>query len=323
MINSWDCRSVFCAITRDEVPAEFRTVYDRLKRASGPPSFGLFIPMVPNRSFLNTHWAPPRLILLFPDSMALLSLDTRSDLVITYELSRDEFLGFGLAEFLLERWLTIYHKDFPKGKKIHFPSTEKYYWEEMSRFLARWSRREEQDLVHLPHAGLPIQGLPVKFTDWLASHSEFGVANEYFFQPAMQPQGLHHESFPNLLFFISPHGLVALQEHFPYNPRKLGIEMTFLPRARVKSADWIEPANSKHAVIEISVQGALARTRMPWSVFAGLRPYALRWLRVINQAASPVMIREELEATELPGVGDLETESKTEASVVVDGYHVR
>lgn len=323
MINAWNCKSVFCAITRDEVPTEFRIVYDRLKGASGPPSFGLFTPIVKERVFLTTHWDPPRLILLFRDSLALLSLDTRSDLVITNELSRDEFLGFGLTEFLLERWLTIYHRDFPKGKKIRFPSTEKYYWTEISHFLARWSRRETQDFPNLSEAELPIQGLPVKFTGWLESHSEFGVTTEYFFQPATEPHKLGQESFSNLLLVTTTRGIVALREHSPHNPRKFGIEMTFLPRARVKSADWIEPVSSKHAVIELSVQGALGRSRMAWSVFAGLRPYALRWIRTVNPAARPVTITAGLEATGDPRVGDRETQTKPEPSVTVDDYHAR
>src|SRR5579875_1409341 len=75
----------------------------------------------------------------------------------------------------------------------------------------------------------------------------------------------------------------------PGNPRKFGMEMTFLPHARVKSVDWIEPADNKHAVIEISTKGALARSRMHWPVFAGLRPYALRWIRTANEGAETVV----------------------------------
>ncbi len=292
MINAWDCRSVFRAETRDEVPPEFRNVYDRLVGASGPPAFGLFTPIVEERAFVISQWTPPRLILVFRESLALLSLDTRSDLVITYELRRDDFLGYGLAEFLLDRWFTIYHRDFPGGKKIHFPSTEKYYYAELARFLVGWSRREGHVAQYLSQTSLPIQGMPAKLVGWLESHPELGVVTEYFFQPAIEPRRPRQASFSNLLLITTSEGIVALREHFPHNPRKFGIEMTFLPRGCVKSADWIEPANHKHAVIEISIHGALARLRMPWRVFAGLRPYALRWIRAVNQAASPITIEE-------------------------------
>jgi hypothetical protein len=323
MISAWDCRSVFRAETQNEVPPEFRAVYDRLVGINGLPSFGLFTPIVRERARLLSHWSPPRLILVFRDSLALLSLDTRTDLVITYELSRDDFLGFGLAEFLLDAWLTFYHREFPGGRKIHYPTAEKYYYSELARFLIVWSSREDPAAQDLFHTSIAIQGIPAKFSGWLESHPELGVVIEYFFQPAMAPHGPRQESFSNLLFVAASRGIVSLEEHFPGNPRKFGMEMTFLPHARVKSVDWIEPADNKHAVIEISIKGALARSRMHWPVFAGLRPYALRWIRTVNEGAETVVRFKDPEANGPVRVNDQETRSDPEPSVTVDNYHVR
>jgi hypothetical protein len=97
--------------------------------------------------------------------------------------------------------------------------------------------------------------------------------------------------------------------------------MTFLPRAGVKSVDSIESVNGKHAVIEVSIEGAHVRSRMSWVVFAGLRPYALRWIQTLNQGAGSIGT-DEPEASEPAKAHDQETRSNPGACVTVDTYDV-
>ncbi len=101
MSNTWDYKFAFHVHELGHVPIEFRSMYGRLLRKCGPPIFALSSPAMEDPGFIHSHRLPPRLILLFSEALAVLSLDTRSDGVLSFELCRQDFLGYGLAEFLL------------------------------------------------------------------------------------------------------------------------------------------------------------------------------------------------------------------------------
>ncbi len=289
--NTWDYRFAFRAEDRIDVPPEFRNVYDRLASSNGRPVFGLFTPSIKEHAFLVSDWVPPKLILAFQESLALLSLDCRSNQVRTFELARDDFLGFGLAEHLLNCWLTLYPGDSADGRMlVRFPSRASEHFEELGRFLLKWWDRKGATNWNASQPSIEMRGLPAKFSSFLQSHPEFGAISEFFFQPAIEPRNRHQKSSANLLLTVASEWIVALGDQYRHERSEFGIEMTYLRISSVRSAEWIESPNDGSAVLQICLQGRETHSMVSWRVFAGLRPYALRWIEAVNRGVMPKFV---------------------------------
>ena len=289
MSNTWDYRFAFRVEGRDDVPAEFRGTYDRLLGTCGSPLFALFSPAMEDPGFILSRWLPPKLILLFSESLVLLSLDIRSDQVLTFELGREDFLGYGFAEFLLNCWFTLYPGSAADGGiQIRFPSRASQHYVELARILLNWSDREDRALRNSLQSSRAIPGLPPKFSSFLEGHTEFGPASEFFFQPATELRKKREERWANVLLLITPDTIVALTDQRCGECSQYGIEMTYLPLRCVRSVNWIESHNGRQAAIGVCLKGAKAELRHTWPVFSGLKPYALRWVEAVESSVNAV-----------------------------------
>ena len=283
MSNTWDYRFAFPVQEPGDVPSEFRSMYDRRLGECGSPVFGLFSPAMEDPGFILSHWLPPKLILLFPKSLSLLSLDTRSDQVLTFELSRNDFLGYGLAEFLLNCWFTLYPGPAADGGvQIRFPSRASQHYVELAHFLLDWSNGEDAAIQSRRQSPQGIPGLPPKFSNFLEAHPEYGPALEFFFQPNTELRKRPEEEWAALLLLVTPSSIVALTDRYRGRCSPYGIEMTYLPIKRVTSVDWTESRDGPHAAIEVCLKGAKTQLRVSWPIRSGLKPYAVRWIQAVE-----------------------------------------
>ena len=286
MSNTWDYRFAFRLEGREDIPPEFRGPYDRLVRANGLPVFGLFTPSVEEHRLLVSRRLPPRVVLVFPQSFALLSLDTESNAVGIFELGREDFLGFGFAEFMLSCWFTLYHGHSQDRKTVvRLPSrAAEHYWE-LIRVLLDWCGGECEAVRNAPQFPMDVSGFPSKFSSFGKTRPEFGTRSDFFFQPAMEPRGKRRGAFANLLLSLASKGIVVLSDQSHHHRSEAGLEMTFLPLVRVQSAGWIEPSQNGSALLRIDLHGKETNSQVTWNVFAGLRPYAFHWIRALNDVA--------------------------------------
>jgi hypothetical protein len=280
--NTWDYRFAFRVEDGDDLPTEFRSAYDRMEKVNGHAVYGLFTPSVKEHAFIVSRWIPPRLILLFQGSIAVLSLDSHSNQAHIFEVCRNDFLGFGIAEFLLNCWFKLCPGDETQRHiKIRFPSRAvQHYWE-LTRLLLGWCSGKEEagNAVQRPN---PVAGVPAKFASFLESHTELGAISEFFYQPAMESRTRRGQSFANLLLLLTSRGIFALADQYHSARSEYGIEMTYLPSSRLRTAEWIEPANGQSGAIQISMHGVTSRSRASWPVYLGLQSYALRWIRAVD-----------------------------------------
>ncbi len=285
MSNTWEYRFAFRVEGGNDIPAEFRSTYERLGKANGRPVYSLFTPSVKEHAFIVSRWIPPKLILVFQESIAVLSLDLHSSQVHAFEQSRSDFLGFGLAEFLLNCWFTLYPGDPAQGPiEVRFPSRAiQHYWE-LSGLLLKWCNEEEGASGMGLQSLNRLEGLPAKFASFLHSHPELGTIFEFFFQPAMEGRAREGQSFANLLLLMTSKGIFALGDQHHHKRSEYGIEMTYLAARRLRTAGWIEPANSQSGVIEVSMHGATTSSRLSWPAYKGLQPYASRWIQAVNRS---------------------------------------
>jgi len=285
MSNTWDYRFAFRAERRDDVPVEFRPAYDRRAGTHGLPHFGLFSPAMEDPGFIFSRWLPPKLLLVFSESLALLSLDTRSDQVQIFELSRTDFLGYSLGEFLLKCWFTLYPGPAADGGvQIRFPSRASQHYVELARILLNWSDREDGAVRSSLQSSRAIPGLPPKFSNFLEGHTEFGPASEFFFQPATELRKKREQRWANVLLLITRDSVVALTDQHRRECSQYGIEVTYLPLRCLRSVDWADPHDGRQSAITVCLKGAKTELRLSWPVFSGLKPYALRWVEAVESS---------------------------------------
>lgn len=283
MSNTWDYRFAFRIQGRNDVPSEFQRTYDRLLEAYGPPVFGLFTPAMEDREIILSRWLPPKVIVLFQESLAILSLETRSDHVITFELCRQDFLGFGLAEFLLNCWFNLYPGNPPDDKLlIRFPSPSANHFQQLAGFLQTWCVGVETIREGGARRSRWTLGLPTKFSNFIENHPELQQASELFFQPAMKLRQEREGDWSNLLLLVGPKHIVALSDQYRGKSSQYGIEMTCLPLQRVSCINCVGSGNDHQAAIQTYLKGMKVQSRISWPVFSGLEPYALRWVEAVN-----------------------------------------
>lgn len=285
MSNTWDYRFAFRVEDRNEIPAEYRSEYERLGKTNGRLVYGLFTPSIKEHTFIISRWIPPRLILVFRERIAVLSLDSHSNQTHSFQVCRNDFLGFGIAEFLLNCWFKLCAGDETERHiEIRFPSRAvQHYWE-LIRFLLDWCKGNEEPSANRVQSLGFLNGLPAKFASFLDSHTEMGAISEFFFQPAIESHRRRGQSFANLLLLLTSRGIFALADQYRSGRSEYGIEMTYLPLSRLGAVEWTDPANVQSGAIDISMQGVTARSRTSWPVHSGLQSYALRWIQAVDSA---------------------------------------
>ncbi len=318
--NTWYYRFAFRVGEESDIPSEFASVYRQLLEFNGHPAFGLFTPSVEEGSFLVSERHPPRLILIFQNCFVVLSLDSHSDQVHTLEMAREDFLGLGLGEFLLNCWLTLYPGNSADGKmQVRFPSRAGEHFWELCRFLLDWCDTSARAVSPQVYVSREIPGLPAKFSSFVKTHPEFAIGSQFFFQPAMEAGKKRQDSLANLLLAIGLNGIVALDDRYPRGRSEYGLEMSYLPLCRVRSAEWIDPADRADAALHLSLRGKNSHLEISWRVFPGMKPYALRWISAVNDIVKRLRVEEPMPV----GLARNEDEKSGESSFAARGDHSR
>jgi hypothetical protein len=291
MSNTWEYRYAFRLQESQDVPAEFLCVYRNLTEKEGEPVLAFFSPALKEGHFLMSHLTPPRSWLVFRDSLALLSLDQKSDAVASFKLQREDLLGFGRREFLLDCCFSVY-PGISEGEplEVRFPSRAEEKYQDLAKVFVGWFDKQRPIAAWPGHSDTPdlLAGLPPKFAHLVEQHPEFGEVGEIFFQPRMVFGRSRGGEWPNFSLLLTSEAVVVLTDQYRERWCEYGVEFLYFPLARVKLAEWIEASHTERAAIRICLEGATRHTSICWNVFGGLKPYALRWLRAVESSIKSI-----------------------------------
>jgi hypothetical protein len=285
MSNTWEYRHAFRVQAFEDVPPEFRSAYRNLAEEEGDLILSFFSPALREGHFPMSRWTPPRLWVIFPSSLALLSLDQKSDGVTSFMLLKEDFLGFGCREFLLDCCFSVY-PGISEGEpiEVHFPSRAEEKYQDLAKVFVGWVDKQGRISAwpgH-PNTGNLLAGLPAKFTRLIERHPEFGNVMEMFFQPRMVLGRRRGGEWPNLSLLLTSEAVVVLTDQYRERWSEYGAEYLYFPLTCVKLVEWVETEGTDRGGIRIHLEGANRHTSICWNVFRGLKPYALRWLRSVG-----------------------------------------
>jgi hypothetical protein len=285
MSNTWEYRYAFRVQAFEDVPPEFRNAYTNLAAREGDPVLSFFSPALQEGHVLMSRWTPPRLWVVFPNSLALLSLDQKSDAVTSFVLRREDFLGFGYREFLLNCCFSVYPgRSEGEPIEVRFPSRAEEKYQDLAKFFVGWARAD-RPIPAQPECAKKqnvLAGLPPKFAHLMEWHPEFGKVGEMFFQPHMVFGRRRSGEWPNLSLLLTSEAVVVLADQYRGRWSEYGVEYLYLPLTRVKLAEWVEAEGTDRGGIRVHLEGASRHTSVCWDVFMGLKPYALRWVWVVE-----------------------------------------
>ncbi|HUY13731.1 MAG TPA: hypothetical protein VMX16_08900 [Terriglobia bacterium] len=208
------------------------------------------------------------------------------------EWRRANLLGYGLAEFLLHGWFSLYPND-PSEEKfvIRFPPQAARHFDDLAAVLTNWCLEGEMRTDISTHQPIALPGIPNKFASFLQAHPRLASSQGFFFQPAMKLQGSGERRWANLLLLVNLESIVVLSDQYQRESSAFGVEMTFLPLKGVRSARWHESPDGHAAVLQVLLGETNCRLLLSWQVFDGLKPYAFRFLdavdALLDQAGHP------------------------------------
>jgi len=302
MSNTWEYRHAFRVHALQDVPLEFRNVYTNLAEKEADPIMSFFPPTLRECHFLVARWTPPRLWVVFPSSLVLLSLHHESDTVASFRLQREDFCGFGHRAFLLHCCFSVY-PGVSEGEplEVHFPSGAEEKYQELGKVLVEWADQQTPTAARpgCYNTGRLWAGLPPKFTHLIEQHPEFGNVTEMFYQPRMVFGGRRGGEWPDLSLLLTSEAIVVLTDQHRGRWSQYGVEFLYFPLGRVQLAEWVETGGTDRGGIRVRLEGASRHVSICWSVFRGLKPYALRWLRSLERAARATA--EILESSDVAG----------------------
>jgi hypothetical protein len=283
----WDYRFAFRLQGWEDVPTEFRRTYKNVVAAQGKPVWGLFSPSLEEGNFLVGRRTPPCLWLVFGNGLSLLSLHAQSNEVSTWEVPRQDFLGYGLVEFLLDCSFSLYlGSSQGEPVRVRFPSRAWEKYQELAQLLQTWMIDETHpdSAPGQPGQGRRLAGLPPKFTRFIDAYPEIGNVQEEFFQPRLVFSRRRGEEWPNLWLLLTSKAIVVLCDQSPRGWSEYGVEACFFPLASVRSADWVEGTDADRGTVRIHLKAVTRRADVSWIVFSGLKFYVLRWVEALHAA---------------------------------------
>lgn len=285
--NTWDYRFAYRLEELTDVPPEFRNSFLATCRSRGRPSWALFLPAMQIFSLRVPGQIPPRVVLMFSDSLALLSLDPEQDRVLSFTVDRAGFLGYGLGEFLLQCWITVYGGIQGEGTaRIRFPSYCMDKYEQLAKLLFGWCQvkpaPEPPTEPTVTNRKTLLRELPPQFSGFLRHHAEFGKVSHHFLQTPAGPPSRTKSQWPTLLLALTPTGILALSDEYAGRPCEWGLEATVLPLRSLARAEWVEEAGSRPPAVRVHFRGAHQPASFTWRVFGGLRPDGVSWVQAVN-----------------------------------------
>lgn len=272
----------------EDIPEAFQAEYEKSCDTHGIPVVAFFSPAIfwpTARSVVN---APPKVILLFTDALHIITA-TKSRGAVLLEVPRSRLLAYGIAEFVLDCWFTLYYgPDASATTIIPFPARATGFYRGLSRRLWAWSsQNKEQCFVRPAPLGFFLSGrLPRKFSHFLQNHPEIRLRPQRFLQPALVMPRSHHPFWPNLLLGLTDDKLVVLCDQYDGYTSKSGLEATVLPLRTVKRITWINRRILRQARIAIDVERHGRSLRFSWPTSPRLRTAAMNWIERANVSMS-------------------------------------
>ncbi len=304
MSNTWEYRYAFRVHAFEDVPPEFRSAYTNLAEREGDPVLSFFSPALQEGHLLMSRGTPPRLWVVFPKSLALFSLDRKSDEVASFKLPREDFCGFGHREFLLNCCFSVYPGiSESEPIEVHFPSRAEEKYQDLAKVFVGWFDKQSPIAAWPGHSdpGDLLAGLPAKFAHLIERHPEFGNVTESFFQPRMVFGRRSGGEWPNFSLLLTSEAVVVLTDQYRERWSPYGVEFLYFPLGHVQLAEWVETEGTDRGGIRVYLEGASRHLSICWNVFRGLKPYALRWLRSVEFSIKSSE-RDDFQSHDMPGL---------------------
>jgi hypothetical protein len=285
--HTWEYRFAFRLAEAKDVPSEFLGALEELTLLYGPRLVGFFTPTVSHGG--ETAWSvvPPQVVVLFESSLALLSLELKSDRVSSLVVSREDICGYGLASFLLDSWMTIYFAGRGLASaKIRFPTQSAQESKEFTSLFHGWGFIGPDEGADLGIPGLSAlpAGSPPQFGHFLADHPEFGQHTTCFLQPSGSSAKGKRCARLNRLFVKTSNGLLVLSDQYMQSASRWGLEATYLAKLCLRRIDWIDGFGGSEGIIRARIKGKSGVVEMEWPVHIKYKLRAIRWTREVNAA---------------------------------------
>jgi hypothetical protein len=264
----------------EDMPEDFQEEYQKSCDTNGIPLVAFFSPAICWQTARSVVDAPPKVLLLFPDAVHMITA-TKSRGAVLLEVARSRLLAYGIAEFVLDCWFTLYYGPEASATTIiPFPARAAGFYRGLSRRLWAWSsQNKEQCFVRPAPLGFFLSGrFPRKFSHFLQNHPEIRLRPQSFLQPALVMSKSHHPFWPNLLLGLTDDKLVVLCDQYDGYPSKCGLEATILPLRTVKRITWIDRRILRQARIAIDVERHGRSLRFSWPTSPRLRTAAMNWI---------------------------------------------
>lgn len=288
--DTWSYKHAFRLKDLQDVPSEFLRPYQDTCLRYGKPTLAFFSPASEQCARGRVRRSLPRIVLVFSEALALLTLEKESREPCHVHLPRAQWLGYGLAEFLLDCWFTVYpaaHRQFPL--RLSFPSRALSFYTELAHAL--WQSHHDLD-THRDDSGIASRpllpaNLPLKLGRFLATRSEIGPLTNPFVQAAAARPQTGELVWPNLLMAVAPGKIVVLSDQFGRCFSAIGLEATFLFLDGIRRVKWREQVGSQLGAIEFELNNAAGRgRRLQWQVLRTIKPNANDWIAGVNRLLS-------------------------------------
>lgn len=281
-------RYAFPVKSPEDIPGDFQEEYQKSCGTHGIPLIAFFSPAIFWPTARSVVDAPAKVILLFTDALHMITV-TKSRGAVLLEVPRSRLLAYGIAEFVLDCWFTLYYgPDASATTIIPFPARAVGFYRGLSRRLWAWSsQNKEQCFVRPAPLGFFLSGrLPRKFSHFLQNHPEIRLRPQSFLQPALVMPRNHHPFWPNLLLGLTDDKLVVLCDQYDGYTSKGGLEATVLPLRTVKQITWTNRRILRQARIAIDVERDGRSLRFSWPTSPRSRTAAMNWIERANVSMS-------------------------------------
>jgi hypothetical protein len=283
--NTWAYQHAFQIRFPEDVPPEFCNEYRKSCDQHGLPIVAFFSPTVCTLPADSLAASPPRIVLLFPDVLKVLTITSESTAAVIFEVKRSRFFAHGIAEFMLDCWFTVYYStDALASARFVFPGRAAEFYRWLSQSLWTWSTHEAEpcDVRAETLSFFPLGRWPHKFSHFLQTHPEINLRQHSFLQTALSVSKSHTPFWPNLLLASADDKIVVLCDQYDSYPSKYGLEATFLPLAGVKLVAWVERAIRRQASIAIDAEQQGRSFHFSWPACTQLKSSALNWIDWTN-----------------------------------------
>lgn len=227
------------------------------------------------------------MVAVFEDSIQILAQENPSTDFENTEISRSRLIGYGIAEFALDRWLTLYHGVERSALTIiPFPARATNFYRAVTQHLWGWLAQRATTGSGGSEALSFLQPsrLPDKFLQFLRGHPEIRMRSQRFFQRGLAVSRAHRPFWPTLLIGCSDSTLVAISDEYDAYPSTGGLEATCLSLDSVAGILWTDRSLLRRARISIVVEQQGRSLQLSWPASPRLKYAALGWIEAIDRS---------------------------------------